>query len=159
MEQADHVACGQSELANQELHFYRTVEECVELERPNLLLLSGVLQCLPQPYVMLESLLRLGLEHVIVDRVAFLNRDEDRLTIQTVPETIYPASYPSWFLSESRFRAMFRDTGYTIVADFPGFDVLAPVDERAHYKGFICGKDVTPDLLHLDTVKQRTQDV
>ena len=34
------------------------VEECVG-RRPNLLLLSGVLQCLPQPYVMLESLLRL----------------------------------------------------------------------------------------------------
>ena len=36
---------------------------------------------------------------------------------------------------------MFRDTGYTLIAEFPGFDMLAPVDEQAHYKGFILEKN------------------
>ena len=50
VEQPAHVACGQAEFANDELHFYGTIDECLVSERPNVLLLSGVVQYLREPY-------------------------------------------------------------------------------------------------------------
>ena len=51
--------------------------------------------------------------------------------------TIYPASYPAWFFSETRFVAAVRKGGYRLVADFPGADTVVPEDEPAYFKGFI----------------------
>lgn len=137
VEQAAHVTCGQEDFASEQLRFYPTVEDCLTSHQPNALLLSSVLQYVPDPYSLLKSLLRHRIHHVIIDRTAFLKRDADRLTVQTVPESIYSASYPAWFFSETRLRAAFTDAGYVLIADFPCLYELSPEDEVAYHKGFI----------------------
>jgi hypothetical protein len=59
-----------------------------------------------------------------------------------VPESIYPASYPAWFLSEGRVFDCLRAGGYSVAYDFPALDDLSPADEPAYYKGFVC--DLVP---------------
>ena len=136
VEQPAHVICGQKEFANEHLRFYESIETCLRVERPNVLLLSSVLQYLPKPYDLLWDLIRQAFDYVIVDRTAFLRSGRDRLTLEHVPAWIYPAVYPAWFLSEKRFLALFADR-YELLASFPGLDTTQPDGDEADYKGFI----------------------
>lgn len=142
VEQAGHVARGRELFEEDALRFFETADECVARHRPNVLLLSGVLQCLSDPYDVLRTLLKHGIPHLVIDRTAFFRSDRDRLTVQTVPEWIYPASYPSWFLSEPKLMQAITGAGYELVADFKGSDDLSPKDApgSGYYKGFIFDK-------------------
>ncbi len=137
VEQSAHVECGLREFASEQLRFHLRVEESLQQSRPNVLLLSSVLQYLPSPYAILADLLKHRISTVIIDRTALLTRDQDRLTVQTVPDSIYRASYPAWFLSESKLKEVFVSCGYRNVAEFPALDRLSPDDEPAYSKGFI----------------------
>jgi len=153
VEQPAHVLCGRKDFQSNELFFYNTVEECATSHLPNCLLLSSVLQYLPEPYSILRHLLEQGFPHILIDGTAFLKRNEDRLTVQTVPESIYPASYPAWFFSESRLMAEFANAGYVLVADFQCPYELSPDDEKAYHKGFIFEKSDLHPVGH-DAIKQ-----
>lgn len=103
IEQAGQVACGRRDFENEELRFHETIGQCLSIEpNPNVLLLSGVLPYLEDPYQELENLLSYKIPTVIIDRTAFLPGDRDRLTVEQVPANIYDASYPFWFFSETR---------------------------------------------------------
>lgn len=136
VEQPAHVACGRAEFTSNELCFYPTIDECLSVERPDVLLLSGVVQYLPNPYDFLLDVLRHGFSYVIVDRTAFMRNGTARLTVQHVPEWIYRASYPAWFLSEQRFIECFEPR-YKLIASFPALDATQPEGGEADYKGFI----------------------
>jgi putative methyltransferase (TIGR04325 family) len=137
VEQAAHIACGRKNFESDQLRFYNTMEECLAAHRPNALLLSSVLQYLPDPYEVLQKLLSHRICHVIIDRTAFLASDRERLTVQRVPDSIYPASYPAWFFSETKFTTVIESAGYNLAADFPGADDISPEGEKAYFKGFI----------------------
>jgi len=137
IEQPEYVRCGREQFADGELRFYETFEECLEHHQPDVLLLSGVLQYLDDPYGVLDRLLSHRLRHVIMDRTPFLASDRDRLTIQTVPERIYPASYPAWFFSETKVARALTAAGYALVTDFAGADDVSLPDEPAYFKGFV----------------------
>jgi putative methyltransferase (TIGR04325 family) len=137
VEQRPYVARGRELFEDHELKFYESTDQCLEQRRPDILLLSSVLQYLPDPYGSLEGLLARQLPHVIIDRTAFLVSGRDRLTVQTVPEWIYPASYPAWFLSEPRLITIMAAAGYSLVAGFQGADDVAPTNAPAYSKGFI----------------------
>jgi putative methyltransferase (TIGR04325 family) len=117
VEQENFVACGKKDIADGALRFYFTIEECLAERKPNLLLLSGVLQCLDAPYEWLEQFLIHRFPNVVLDRTAFLDRPEDRLTIQHVPASIYEASYPAWFLNRDRVISTVGES-YHYVTDF-----------------------------------------
>ena len=136
VEQPDHVECGRDQFSDDQLHFYATIDECLRNEKPNLLLLSGVIQHLPNPYEFLADALAHEFHHVIVDRTAFFVGGRDLLTVQHVPEWIYRATYPAWFLSEERFLSKFRKR-YDMIVDFPALDTLQPDKGQAYWKGFI----------------------
>lgn len=136
VDQPAQVACGQADFANEQLHFYRTTDECLQVEKPNVLLISGVLQYLPKPYEFLDEILQHKWRNVIIDRTAFLSEEGELLTVQHVPDWIYRASYPAWFLSEERFLGSFKKD-YHLVASFRALDNLHPRGKRAEHKGFI----------------------
>jgi putative methyltransferase (TIGR04325 family) len=136
VEQPAHVICGQRDFANDELRFYETVAGCLRVERPQVLLLSGVLQCLPKPYAVLDDLIGQAFDYIVVDRTAFLRGGGDRLTLEHVPAWIYPAVYPSWFLSEERLLGLFAGR-YELLASFRALDTTHPAGGEADYKGFL----------------------
>ncbi len=136
VEQPAHVACGQAEFSSEHLRFYSSIEECLANERPNVLVLSCVLQYLPAPHEFLQGILGHRIPALIVDRVAFLAEDRDRLTVQQVPDNIYPASYPAWFFSRSRFLKQFS-SGYTLIHGFPGTDRVQLDQGESFFEGFV----------------------
>jgi putative methyltransferase (TIGR04325 family) len=80
--------------------------------------LSGVLPYLEDPHVMLRDVAQAKLGHVIVDRTPLWESD-DRLTVQSVPPSIYgfPVSYPAWILNRERVLSHFLPQ-YRLVAEF-----------------------------------------
>lgn len=147
VEQPAYVACGRKEFTSEVLSFYDTIEQCTEVEAPNVLFLSGVVQYLPAPYPFLVEALAHGFDWVICDRTPFLRSGSTRLTIQTVPPWIYAARYPAWFLSESRFVNLIQAEGYRCLAEFDGMDRVVIEGEVPYYKGFIWNKAISPDSI------------
>jgi putative methyltransferase (TIGR04325 family) len=137
IEQPEHVRCGRKYFEDGILKFYESIGECMSKHRPTLALLSSVLQYLPGPYETLDQLLALRIRYFIIDRTGFLLSERDRLTVQFVPENIYEASYPAWFLNERKLVSQISRAGYVLLADFEALDEHSPAGEEARYKGFI----------------------
>jgi putative methyltransferase (TIGR04325 family) len=118
VEQPAFVAAGRREFQNDELEFYSSVAAACDPGLPDVLLLASVLPYLPSPFDVLTGLLKTGAPWVIVDRTGFTLNGGSRLTIQRVPRSIYPASYPCWFLDRAAFLSRFADR-YRLLGDQP----------------------------------------
>lgn len=141
VEQTHFVECGKKEIANNELHFFDTIENALAYRHANAVLLSSVLPYLEKPFDMIEKIKSYHFEYIIIDRNPFIQMDHDLLTIQVVPEYVYKASYPAWFFNEAKFLKAFADT-YTIEKEFDS-PFAAPRlinGTQACWKGFILKK-------------------
>ena len=135
VEQPNFVEAGRREFGNSELSFHETIEEARDLIGSDVLLLSGVLQYLPDPWGFLEEALSHAFRSVIIDRTPFIVDDRARLTVQYIPQQIYPASYPAWFFDESLLQRLRPQ--YKLVASWPALDCLHPEGGRAVWRGFL----------------------
>jgi hypothetical protein len=86
-------------------------------QKPNVVLLSSVLQYLEEPYELLGSIIKHKFSYIIFDITPFHNGNNDIITIQQVPETIYSADYPCWIFSLNKF-IQFLDDEYQQLIDF-----------------------------------------
>jgi putative methyltransferase (TIGR04325 family) len=136
VEQNHYVKTGVKEFSLPPVTFYESATEAIEVRESNILLLSGVLGYLQNPYNTLRDLFSRKIPSFIVDRTCFLCRPGERLTVQVVPESIYPASYPAWFLDEKKIKSLASEAGYRMIADFPALDGNQPDGEKAYAKGF-----------------------
>ena len=135
IEQPAQVACGRCDFESEELRFHETIGQCLSIEPdPNVLLLSGVLPYLEDPYQELEYLLSYNIPTVIIDRTAFLPGDRDRLTVEQVPADIYDASYPFWFLSETKFPNLEKKLNFP---NLPPVDPSLLPRASGYFEGFI----------------------
>jgi putative methyltransferase (TIGR04325 family) len=138
VEQKNFVYCGKEYFEDEQLKFYYTIEECVLEHKPNVLILSGVLQYLEKPFEWIEKFVALKIPYIIIDRTTFVNSERDILTIQNVPEGIYKASYPAWFFNMDHFKEQFKD--YETLASFDaheGYIIHLENGLTSTYKGFI----------------------
>jgi len=119
VEQAHFVDCGKQNFENKQLKFYHTIEACMTQHKPNVLLLSGVLQYLEKPEEWIDKLTALKIDNIIIDRTTIVDCEKNIITIQKVPSTIYNASYPCWFFNENKFEKLFKE--YLLVAKFESF--------------------------------------
>jgi putative methyltransferase (TIGR04325 family) len=120
VEQRSFVETGKKYFEDNSLRFFYTHEECMFAIEPQVILLSSVLQYLPEPYVWLEKLSNLQVNYLILDRTSFSGDDKDLLTIQNVPEEIYKASYPCWFLSMTKVKDIL-ERNYTLFSIFDSY--------------------------------------
>lgn len=134
VEQRNFVDCGKRDFETDQLKFYYDLDACFREQHPDAILFSGVVQYLEDPYGTLEKAKSLGFEYILVDRTPFLEKGGDRITIQKVPDQIFPASYPCWFLNQTKFLETMGDR-YELVADFAGID-RADI-RNSVFKGFI----------------------
>jgi len=135
VEQVNYVEAGRAYIQNEQLKFFRTIEECLQTNQPNVILLSGVLQYLPDPYSLLKELLAIQASAVILDRTCYLNQGKRELIkIQHVPATVYAASYPCRFFLEEKLSNFISGSGYRKLEAFESIDQL---DAIASWKGHI----------------------
>lgn len=105
VEQPNVVACGKTEFSTETLNFFETVEECIYSRPVNVFLFSSVLQYLENPYKTLEKIMKISAAAIIIDRTPMAAKDE-QITVQYVPDSIYPASYPCRFLDKQRLERL-----------------------------------------------------
>lgn len=136
IEQNKFVECGRQLFEDERLRFYLDLDECIEDRHPEAILFSSVIQYLEKPYHLLEDVLGRGFTYIIFDRTAFLEKGDDRITVQKVPPVIYPASYPAWFFNRRKFLDFFTGQ-YDLMAEFDSFESFLLEDQTAQNKGFI----------------------
>ena len=138
VEQPHFVDAGKKHFKDDQLDFFYTVEESVKADQPNVLLLSSVLQYLADPFQWIDKMLALNIDNIIIDRTSFISGDTARITVQTVPEEIYKASYPCWFFHETAFLNTFTDR-YDLIADFNSYadsSRMSEDGEHMYWKGY-----------------------
>lgn len=136
VEQKHFLDVGRADFEDERLKFYYDVKSCINEEKPNILLLSSVLQYIEKPYELLDELLKNDFEFVIFDRTTFSVENKDIIKHQTVPPSIYTASYPCWFFDQNRLLNYFQNK-YKLVEIF---DALDGKSNEYKFKGFVLEK-------------------
>jgi putative methyltransferase (TIGR04325 family) len=103
VEQSHYVEAGQTHIQDHQLRFYKTIEECLVENEPNVILLSSVLQYFEDPLYLIKKFSASKATCLIIDRTPFSSSGVDRLLVQKVSPPIYSASYPIWIFSMSKF--------------------------------------------------------
>ena len=138
VEQEKFVRRGREYFETDQLRFFFTMQECMEKEKPNVMLFSSVLQYIKDPYELLKLAMGTEVQYIVIDRTQFSALNRDWLSVQSVPPEIYSASYPCWIFSESNFRR-FLSEQFDLIADFDALGgnchVVGGVDFT--YKGMI----------------------
>lgn len=120
VEQPRLVEIGQREIARDALTFFDTIDAVVNAQGPNVVLLSSVLQYLEEPWAVLGQIRDTGTPYLIIDRhPCTLTRE--LITVQMIPPSLYPASYPSWIFDCPRLLAKLEHH-YRLLAAWDGKD-------------------------------------
>lgn len=138
VEQAHYVEAGRVHIQDQTLRFYDSVENCYLEGKPNVILLSSVLQYLPKPKLILNSLFDIGAEFLVIDRTPFINsQGSEVIKVQHVPSSIYSATYPCWFFEIKDLIKFIETAGYSKIEIFESLDKLSNL---ATWQGLIFKK-------------------
>ena len=117
VEQPHYVEAGQRYIQDETIRFYKSIDECLFENKPNIIVLSSVLQYLEFPKNLFDQLASVGGKVMVVDKTPFSDLESDAIVLQNVPSSIYPASYPMWVLSEAQFNQMMEINWNIIVTD------------------------------------------
>jgi putative methyltransferase (TIGR04325 family) len=135
VEQKHFVSAGEKFFSENPIKFFfYDIKSCIKSENPNILLLSGVLQFLEQPFKFLDEFLTHKFEFIIIDRTPFSKKNEDVIKIQIIPRFahIYTGSYPCWFFDKLKFKDYFTNKGYLVLEEF---DTIDPSGSDYEFKG------------------------
>lgn len=137
IEQPHIVAAGQREFATDELNFYPDIDSLPYAKDLDCILLSGVLQYIENTSAFLQQIFDLQSANILIDRTPFIDA-APRITVQSVGESIYRSSYPSWLFCEADFLALFRDRYQVRAAFESSFDGSGTLSDGCHiaHKGF-----------------------
>jgi putative methyltransferase (TIGR04325 family) len=144
VEQPHYNECGRDFFEDDTLHFFHTIEECQASYPIDLIILSSVVQYLPEPHSFLKKLCTYDFKTILFDRTAFVNGARDRITIQNVWPNIYEASYPAWFFNEAGFLKHFEER-YELMGEFRTYvegEAIMEIDHKpvGYDKGFFLVK-------------------
>ncbi len=132
VEQSHFVKIGRERFTTDVISFHEDLDSAVKALQPRILFSSSTLQYLEEPKWWIEKMISLQLPYILLDRISFNSSKRARLTKQTVPESIYQAEYPCWFLSEPEFRSWFQGQ-YDLMWEFENSD---QADIDSYFKGF-----------------------
>ena len=139
VEQPNFVSAGREHLEDGALTFHETVG-AASATRPRVGLVSSSLQYFEDPHGALANLTATGISMLIIDRTPVHPGDDDRVTLQHVPPSIYPATYPARLLSLTKLVRALSDLGWTVVEEFETLE--RPMVTRAgfpfRWTGMIC---------------------
>ena len=140
VEQPHFADAGNQRFSSGKLLFFKDMRRVVAEYRPNVVLFSGVLQYLPEPYAVLKEAIESLAEYIIVDRNPFIEAETSILSVQTIPKQIIDSSYPVWLFSESEFRQIFSGK-YLEIATFDALDgTVGRGRLKATFKGIVFRK-------------------
>lgn len=135
IEQPHFVQAGLDHILDSQLTFSDNLDQYLSDNLPNVSLFSGVLQVIEDPWSILDMILQAKSDVVIIDRTPYVfDGHQERISIQRVPSTIYPASYPCRFFVERDMVDFIESRGYRLLECFDAVDDL---DSNAAWKGHV----------------------
>jgi putative methyltransferase (TIGR04325 family) len=137
IEQPHFVAKGKEFFSSDELYFYDSVSSAMKKTKPSVLLLSGMLQYVSDPFLLLEELNQSEVEYLIIDRIPTSIKSFDQITVQYVPKHIYEGSYPAWIFSKKKLLETLLKS-YSLIHEFATLDGHAYFGmQQVEFRGFI----------------------
>jgi putative methyltransferase (TIGR04325 family) len=137
VEQSHFVEAGNTYFADDILSFYNTIADSISHYQPDVVLFSGVLQYLPEPFVILQETISSKADYIVIDRNPFIVKGNIVLSLQKVPKQIVDSSYPVWLFNESEFKRVFSGK-YSEIATFNALDgTVGHGRLKADFKGII----------------------
>lgn len=116
VEQKKLVDEGRKKFSNKNFSFYYTVEEALNVNKANVILISGSLHYIEKPYEFLKKIVELKFDYILFDKVpVFLKNEPDRICVQKVFPEIFKASLPMHIFNKDTFLKNFE--GYKMVGD------------------------------------------
>lgn len=136
VEQPEFVRAGRKFIQGNNLFFYESIEACVQDRKPNVFLLSSVLQYLENPEVVLMEVFKAKPKVIILDRTCYLrDGNKSKISVQVIPGFPYTASYPCRFFIEELLVNLFDRNGYSLIESFVALD--DGLSEIGTWKGHI----------------------
>jgi putative methyltransferase (TIGR04325 family) len=129
IEQPTYVDIGRAEFQDETLQFFPDLKQCAERAGIDVVIFSGSLHYLKEPGRVLQE----AAEHasyILIDRTPFVDRETDRITLQSPPPAIYPALIPHRFFAKQKFDTMVEGIGLRQIAEWPGFDHEANIKSK-----------------------------
>lgn len=117
VEQTKFVSVGRKYLSDTPLRFFENIEQTKHEASYDVLLASGVVHCLESPHEMIDSWVEQKFPYILFNNLPLHQDAPDRLMVQHVPPSIYPASYPVWFFNRDKFMQHFN-LDYEVVSEF-----------------------------------------
>lgn len=141
VEQEHFVSCGKEFFEDQTLRFYNSIDACLAERKIDVILLSSVLQYIPDPYDLIKKIDSLYIPYIILDRTAVTEMEDDFIAVQQVPDQIYKASYPCYFFSKNSLLSSFQS--YSDLAWFDsGFTTPSIINQiEAKWLGYLLKKN------------------
>jgi len=146
VEQPNFVKTGIKYIQDDKLKFHYSINDCLRTNKPNVILLSGVLQCLEKPYDLILDICDKNIDYIIIDRTPFSKKEF--ITIQVVAPEIYPASYPLWIFNQNKLLDLFQNK-YLLIFEFDPIDgAIKRFKNSIYFKGFFLkNKKINHSLL------------
>jgi putative methyltransferase (TIGR04325 family) len=136
VEQHHYVEAGTRHVKDEQLRFYSTIDDCLSDNEPNVVLLSGVLQCVPDMMDIVAQINKIAAPTLILDKTTVNDSNDHMIYIEHVPPTIYQATYPCRSLSQAKLMALFAGS-YNLQAIFTSLHFPELDRIKSNFKGFI----------------------
>jgi putative methyltransferase (TIGR04325 family) len=160
VEQEHYVSVGRARFQTEELTFESSLEAAIRSYPFSIVVLSGLLQFVPDPMRIVDRVTESPIDRVVIDRTPFARSGRRLLTVQHVPARLGAASYPSWLFAERAFleawqqfvpvstwTALERRIGFrSLTADFKGFYLV-----RKSAAAWLPKPGTTPSVAPSDT--------
>jgi putative methyltransferase (TIGR04325 family) len=122
VEQPHFVDCGQREFQDDVLQFFDTIDAAAQRAPVDLAMFSGSLQCVPDPFRVLENAVDTGARYLLLDRLPITDGDRDLITIQHVAHpAFYSARVAHRAFSKRRLFEKIAALRCQVLWDFPTF--------------------------------------
>jgi len=137
IEQPHFVEYGKKHIADDTLEFYDSIDEALTIDKPDVILLSSVLQYIERPYELLDKMKLANVEYILFDRTPCSSNSTEQITIQTVPSSIYSASYPAWVFDCNGIATYFSGTHRLLLGFDADDEEINMGDIQVKFKGFL----------------------
>lgn len=119
------------------INWHTSLDEACAKQAPDIVVMSSVLQYMPDPTAVLQRICDLEPAWLVIDRTPVVTRDSDTIALQRSPRTLHDSSYPSWIFGHSGALRIPRQT-YECIMHKPSDDpVLLHRLRPVRYHGWL----------------------
>ena len=132
VEQPRFAEIGSREFSSEELKFYDNFNSASSATNPTVILFGSSLQYFEAPGKMLLSASKSPAQHLILDRTPIQAGTGDLIVLQSVPSSIYQATYPAWLFSRD-FLNVTLGQEWELLEEFPALGGTKITDKGTQF--------------------------